>query len=160
MSQKPRMLARLLEVERRRQLDAVAGMLSAIAVGQLFVASFAFGSSLGPKKLSLIEVLTAMAVAVLLAAVVARVFRRRRWERRAELVGHLKEGARKRRVAIYADHLTIDKEVVLLESIDRVEPDNGAVVLRYIDPRHEGPVLRELNGTDTLKTRLMALKPA
>lgn len=143
------LLSRLQEVEQRRRLESVAGLLSAIAVGQLLFAAFAFGHAQGPTALRLTEVLAGLTGALLISVIAASLLRRRRLERRAERVLILAEGRHKRRIAIYERHLTIDDEVVLFDAVRGVEPSEGRLVVRYQDPRAGGPVLRELEGVSS-----------
>ncbi len=142
------LLSELHDVERRRRLEAVASLLSAIAVGQLFFAAFAFGHAQGPLIMRPIEVLVGMSFALVVSVLFAGVWRRRRLERRAEQVLLLREGRRRRRVALFEHYLTIDQEVVLFSGIRSLKAEPGRLLLRYIDPEHSGPVLRELDGAE------------
>lgn len=140
------LLSELNEVEHRRRLEAMAGLVSAVAVGQLFFAAFAFGHSRGPTSMGTGELLSGMVGALFLSVLIAALLRRRRLERRADVVLRAREGRHARRVAVFERHVTIDDEVVLRAAVDRVEREPGRIRLRYIDPRHSGPVLRELEG--------------
>lgn len=144
----PDLLSQLEGVEHRRRLEAVAGLLSAIAVGQLFFAAFAFGHAQGPASLPLSEVLVGITGAFFLSVVAAALLRRRRLERSAERVLKVMEGRRRRRIALYERHFTIDDEVVLAAAVQTAERSDANLVLRYLDPRHGGPVLRELEGDE------------
>lgn len=154
------LLERLHAVERRRRMDGLSGLLSAIALGQLFFAAFAFGHSRGPLPLRWLEVLAGMTGVLLVSTLVAWAWRRRRLEKRAQAVLRVQEGGRRRRVALYEGYLTIDTEVVLAGSVtrvDRTEPE--ALVVRYVDPRHAGPVLRELDGPASVLDRIVEALP-
>lgn len=55
--------------------------------------------------------------------------------------------------------MTIDDEVVLRSAVRAVDLHDGRLVVRYVDPRASGPVLRELEGPSETLTRLRAALP-
>lgn len=158
-----RLATRLEGVERRRRLNVVAGLLSSVAVGQLFFAAFAFGHARGPLPLRAIEVLAGMSGALFLSLLVARLMRRSRLEKTADRVLDLREGRHRRRVVLYPDYFVLDREVVLFASVQTADVEERKLLLRYLDPRHSGPVLRELSGSREALSRFaerLVPKPA
>jgi hypothetical protein len=153
-------LTRLAEIQRARKVRTVGGALTSIAVGQLLFAAFAFGHSRGPVPLQPLELLIGMGLALVFGAVLAVVTTRRRLETTSKFVLRLTEGRHRRRVAVFSDFFTIDQEVVLGGTVETLDVEDDKLVLRYIDPRFDGPVLRELEGTPNVLGRLVdAMKP-
>lgn len=146
---------RLAVIQRERKLKWLGGFLSSTAVAQLLFASFAFGHSRGPMPLTPLELVAGMGLALVFGVSLAFLTSRRRMEKRSSLVARLSEGRHTRRVAVFDDFFTIDQEVVLDGSIDRLDVQDDKLVLRYVDPRFDGPVLRELGGTPTVLEKLV-----
>lgn len=46
----------------------------------------------------------------------------------------------------FEGYLTIGDEIVLDDTLERAERQDRRLVIRYIDPRFSGPVIRELEG--------------
>lgn len=156
----PDLLSELQDVERRRRLEAVASLLSSVAVGQLFFAAFAFGHAQGPMGLRPLEVLVGMSFVLMVSVGVAGMVRRRRLEARASAVMVLQEGNKRRRVALFDAYLTIDQEVVLYRGVRSAKVEDGHLLLRYVDPQHSGPVLREFEGGDEAIAAIAGALPA
>jgi hypothetical protein len=140
------LLSELHAVEQGRRGRVISGLLSTVAVGQLFFAAFAFGHARGPMPLRALEVLVGMSFALMISVFLAGLFRRRRLERAADVVLTFQEGRRRRRIALFDGYLSVDDEVVLVSAVQSAEVDSGHLILRYLDPTH-GPVLRDLEGT-------------
>ncbi len=140
------LLSELQAVEQSRRGHVISGLLSTVAVGQLFFAAFAFGHARGPMPLRALEVLAGMSFALMASIFLAGLFRRRRLERGANSLLRLQEGRRRRRVALFDGYFSIDDEVVLASAVQSAEVNSGRLLLRYVDPAHSGPVLRELEG--------------
>lgn len=142
-------LRRLDEIRRARRVRVVGGVLFCIAIGQLFFAAFAFGHSRGPVPLRPIELLAGVGLALVFGGVLAATTARRRLEDTSDFVVRVTEGRHRRRVAVFDDFFTIDEEIVLGQTVQTAEVDDGRLILRYVDPRFDGPVLRELEGERT-----------
>lgn len=139
-------LRRLAEIQRARRVRSIGGALTWIAVGQLFFAAFAFGHSRGPVPLRPIELLAGMGLALIFGSVLAVGTTRRRLENTSQLVLRLTEGRHRRRIAVFQDFFTIDQEVVLGGTVERIDRNDERMTIRYLDPRFDGPVLREFAG--------------
>jgi hypothetical protein len=155
-------LARVTALERVALLRRLDGLLASVVVAQLFFSSFALGHWLGPRPMTSPELLIGAGAALGLGLLGAVLTARRRRERGAMLTAHVVEGRRRRRLAVFDEHLTLDGEVVLKDSLEPPRrPAEGHLVLRYRDPRHAGPVLRELEGDEAVLFRLeRALAPS
>jgi hypothetical protein len=155
-------LARVTALERVALLRRLDGLLASVVVAELLFSSFAMGHWFGPRRLTSPELLLGAGLALGLGLLGAAITARRRRERGAMLTVNVLEGRRRRRLAVFAEHLTLDGEVVLKDSLEPPRrPAEGRLVLRYRDPRHAGPVLRELEGDEAVLFRLeRALAPS
>lgn len=153
-------LSRAEEIRRRRSLQAANSALTAVVIVQLLFASFAIGHALGPAPMRKVELLVGIALSFLVGVGAALPFVRRRLESGAKLRVDVTEGRHRRRVLLFSDHVVLDQEVVMLEQIRSVERKGGRLVLKYHDPAHGGPMLRELEGDprklEELERRLAA----
>lgn len=93
-----------------------------------------------------IELLVGIALSFLIGVVVSLPLVRRRLESGAKLKLSVTEGRHRRRVLVFSDHLVLDQEVVMLDQVRSVERTGTKMVLKYHDPAHQGPMLRELEG--------------
>ncbi len=144
-------LARLVDVQRRRRTESLTVVLTSIAVGQLLFASFAFGHSRGPMRLSWTEMAAGMLGAILIAAFIAAVVAKGRKTKGATWTTKVTEGQRKRRVAVFEKYAVVDDEVVLFETVQKADIENDVLLVRYRDPRVGGPVLREFTGKELVR---------
>lgn len=145
----------------RTMLRATVGLVGSVMA---LVLSFFLGHSLGPTPVVLTEAAGAVGVAVLLAVLGARPIGRWRWDASAEARWWVFEGPRRRRARLFAEHVEIDDEVVLLDRVDRAERIEAKLVLRYQDPVAGGPLLREFDGPsrtlDALADALLGARAA
>ena len=152
---------RIKTIRAQRSARALIGLLIALTTSQLLFVSFTLGYWLGPSRLPAREVFVGVTATLILGIVVAILFGRGRLERGSRWAGVLREGQRSRRVAIFADYVTIDREILVRDTVERAEIDGEALVLRYVDPVADGPVLRELTGPRAdLKRLAEMLAPA
>lgn len=142
--------ARLLEVRRRRGQKVLVLLFSAAAIAQVLFASFAFGHSRGPVPLKGSELVLGIGLAGLLGVAAAALLAPRRLRKGARLEARLGEGRHRRRVVMFDDYFLIGREIVLYETVRVARQEGERLILRYIDPRFEGPVLRELEGPEEL----------
>ncbi|MEM1022424.1 MAG: hypothetical protein AAGD10_16835 [Myxococcota bacterium] len=147
-------LVRVQQIERIQRLKAATGVTSTVLVGQVLFGAFVFGHGRGPVPIRGIEVLAGMAAALLLSLLFAPWWARRRTREGASWVGHLQEGRHARRLLVFDDCFIIEGEVILYEEVLRHEADGERLSLRYRDPKHEGPVLREFEGPPEATRRL------
>ena len=132
-------------------------MLRNVLIGQLLWGSFVIGYLRGPASMSLYEGLQGTALALALSLIVSRLLARRRRERSALWAVRLSERDKMCRVVRFEGYVTIGDEVVLDEAVQTADRDNGRLLLRYLDPRFSGPVLRELGGETEALDRLQAV---
>ena len=141
------LLSRLLKVQRRRRADAFLATTFNVIVGQLLLASFVLGYARGPGSMAVYEVVGGVLVVLVLSLVFNRLLARRRRERHASWVVRLVERNKPCRVARFDGYVTIGDEIVLDETVQKAEREDGRLILRYLDPRFSGPVLREFEGS-------------
>ena len=79
---------------------------------------------------------------------------RGRLEQGATWMGQVKEGQRSRRVAIFDKYVTIDREIVVPTTVEKAAVEGESLMLRYVDPVAEGPVLREFAAPRSDLTRI------
>ena len=152
--------ARLKDIRSRRSTRALTGLLVAVGSLQLMVLSFVGGYLFGPGELPAREVFVGVTTAFVLGVALSLLFGRRRLERGASWVGALSEGAQRRRVALFDDHVTVDREILVPMTVERADLSGESLTVRYIDPIAEGPVLREFSGPRADLARLAtALSP-
>ena len=156
------LLSRLLRVQRQRRAEAFLATLFNVVVGQVFFASFAFGYMRGPGPVAAHEWVIGASTVFLTGLLVSGLLARRRRERRASWCLKLVEREKPCRVVRFDGYLTIGDEIVLDDAVQKAEREDGRLVLRYLDPRFSGPVLRELEGdaTDLDRLRNALVTPA
>lgn len=147
-------LSRIGEIDREIRSRGVSATVGTIVFGQLLFASFVFGHGRGPMPMPTAEVLLGMLGALTLSLLVAPYAVRRRKKQSARFGGTATEGRHQRRVLAYDDHFLLAGEVILYDMVERFAVDGERLTFRYFDPRHEGPVLRELEGAPALTERL------
>jgi hypothetical protein len=145
---------------RRRAIEATWAVLWSVGSAELLFASFAIGATLGPVPLRPIEVLLGSTVFFAIGVIASFWLARKRQEAGSRFQTRVRDGRHERRVVVFDQYLTIGPEVVIKEAITEVALDERGLVLRYRDPRFEGPVLRELSGEtadlEELKKRAIA----
>ncbi|MEO1337056.1 MAG: hypothetical protein AAFV29_15535 [Myxococcota bacterium] len=137
---------RVKTIRAQRSQQALIALLGTIGIFQLLFVSFALGYWVGPSRLPAQEVFIGITTAIVLGILVSALLGRRRQLSGAQWHGFLKEGARRRAVALFDDYVTIDKEIIVPATVERAALDGESLQLRYVDPVAEGPVLRELSG--------------
>ncbi len=106
------------------------------------------------------ELIAGIAAALVLGVLLALLMNRYRLERDAKWMGAVREGARRRRVALFGDYFTVDREIVIASTVEQASLEGDALRLRYLDPVVDGPVLREFTGPRADLARLAsALHP-
>ncbi len=140
-------LTRVERIRRRRSVQAANAALTAIVSVQLAFAAFAIGHALGPAPMRRIELVAGIALSFLLGIALSVPFVRRRLEAGAHLKVDVTEGRHRRRVLVFDDHLVLDQEVVMFEQLTSVALEGSRLVVKYEDPIHGGPMLRELEGS-------------
>lgn len=132
-------------IEQSRRVRGLRATLSAVSIGQLLFAAFAFGHAQGPVPPRPLEMLLGAGLALGLALAWAGLTQHRHREAGASYQAVLLEGRRRRRWAIHDDYLSIEEEVIPLEVVEWAKQEAGQLVLRYRDPE-VGPVLRTFDG--------------
>lgn len=122
------------------------GLLLSIGTLQLLLAAFVIGYVVGPAQLPAREVFVGVTGALVLGVLISILFGRRRLEQGAVWTGALNEGPKRRRVAVFGDHVTVDSEILVPDTVERADLNGEALTVRYVDPVAEGPVLREFTG--------------
>lgn len=117
-----------------------------IGILQLLLAAFIIGYVVGPAQLPGREVFVGVTSALVLGVLISMLFGRRRLERDAVWTGALNEGSKRRRIAVFDDHVTVDSEILVPSTVERADLAGEALTVRYVDPVAEGPVLREFTG--------------
>ena len=145
---------RLHEIRKQRAFRTLSAAFSTIAIWQLMFSAFAVGASRGPRPLSAIELIIGVGSALFLGMLFTSPAARRRVEADAECVLRLTEGHHRRRVVVFADHFTVDREVILASDVESMSFEDSHLVLKYTDPRVGGRVLRELSGKRPILLRL------
>lgn len=142
----------------RRAKGATLAFFIAIGSAELMFLSFAVGSALGPFPLRPLEIVLGSTASFALGAGAATLMARRHLLKGSRFSCVVVEGRKKHRVVLFDDYLTIGREIVLREAIESVVVEARGLVLRYKDPKHDGPVLRELSGAvgelEALRLRL------
>jgi hypothetical protein len=139
-------LERLRGLRRRRRLEGAHRALSSVAVAQVLFVAFAVGHGQGPLRLTSAEFLSGLAIATAAGLARAWLTRRRAVESGARFAAQLREGRHPRRLLLFRDHLVLGREDILLDCLESVRSEGARLLLRYVDPRFDGPVLRELGG--------------
>jgi hypothetical protein len=147
-------LTRLGDIDRARRARGASATIATVAFGQLLFASFVYGHGRGPVQMQPSEVLLGMLAALLVSLVVAPFLVRRRRRKEAEFAGRANEGRHARRILAYGDYFVVSGEVILYDMVERFRAHGDQLELRYWDPRHEGPVLREIEAPTPLVERL------
>ena len=137
---------RIKEIRAERSSRALLGLLGSIGVFQLLYVCFAIGYWMGPSRLPEREVLVGVSGALAIGVVIAVLTHRRRLERGAKWLGTLREGRQARRIALFDEYITVDREILMPSVVERAELDGESLRIRYVDPIAEGPVLREFSG--------------
>lgn len=159
--------AALRQLHRNIEADRIALQLKhavwSLAYGQLFFASFAFGSSRGPRPLNPRELILGICVTTLAAALWSLLRRGARSERGARWVGQLRAGQLRRRVVVFDSYLCVGKQVLPAAAIQGLEQGTHRLTLHYDDLRAEQTVSLELQGPqaalDQLEIALSELGP-
>lgn len=139
-------LDRVRSIERRQLRAGIGAATAAVGYALLLFAAFAAGHMLGPTPLAPLEAVLGASGCLLVGLLAARPLARRRREAGATSRWDLMEGSGRRRVLVFEGHVLLDQEVVLKESVERVERSGDALLVRYQDPVAAGPLLRELSG--------------
>lgn len=147
-------LQRIGEIDRSRRVGGASATVATVAVGQLLFAAFVFGHGQGPMPMAIPEILVGMSAILVASLLVAPLSVRRRHRVAAKFGGVATEGRHQRRVLGYDDHFVVAGEVILYDMVERFGAEDGRLTFRYYDPRHQGPVLRELEGAPALADRL------
>jgi len=147
-------LSRIGEIDRHQRLRGVGATVATVALGQLLFASFVYGHGQGPMSMRPAEILLGMLAMLVVSLVVAPWSVRRRRRRDAQFGGIAVEGRHQRWVLGFEDHFFMAGEVILYDMVERFARNDGTLTFRYYDPRHEGPVLRELDDAPALAERL------
>lgn len=147
-------LARLGDIDRARRVRSLSATIATVAFGQLLFASFVYGHGRGPVPMRASEVLLGMLGALIASLLVAPFMVRRRRKKDAQFGGKAQEGRHARRILAHDDHFVVSGEVILYDMVERFRADGDQLELRYWDPRHEGPVLREIVAAQPLVERL------
>lgn len=146
---------------RKRAVDTTWAIIWAVGSAELLFAAFAIGAALGPMPLRPIEVLIGSTAFFATGVVASFWLAKRRQEEGSLFELEVRDGRHARRVVVFDRYLSIGSEIVVKEAITELELDERGLVLRYVDPRYEGPVLRELSGDPTALSKLKELaKPA
>lgn len=147
-------LTRLGDIDRARRTRGVSATIATVAFAQLLFASFVYGHGRGPVPMRASEVLLGMLAALIVALALAPLVVRRRRKKEAAFGGTAREGRHTRRVLAYDDYFVVSGEVILYDMVERFRAAGDRLELRYWDPRHEGPVLREIEAPEPLVDRL------
>ncbi|MGF1508468.1 MAG: hypothetical protein ACFB9M_03085 [Myxococcota bacterium] len=153
-------LTRVQEVEHAQRSKAWAGATSFVLLGQVLFGAFVVGHNLGPFDMPLREVLIGMTVSLLFTLIWAPYFARRRRRQGADFSGVLREGRHKRNLLIFEDCFIVDGEVILFDHVHRFEAGGTTLSVRYRDPKHDGPVLREFEAPEPVVHRLIRRFPS
>ncbi len=145
---------RIGDAERGLRLRAAAATVSTVTVGQVLFASFVLGHGRGPIPMQPLEVVWGMVGFLILSLLVAPLVVRRVRKEGAIFTGSAREGRHTRRVAGHEGYFVIDHEVVLYDTVERYGRIADGLMVRYYDPRHEGPVVREMEMDRGLAERL------
>lgn len=140
-------------IQKRRDTRSLRASLTAVSVGQLLFACFAFGHAQGPLPPRPLELGFGAALALGLSLAFAGLTQRRHQDAGAAYQAVLHEGKKRRRLAIHDSYLSLDGEIVPLETIDYARLQGEQLLLRYLDPE-VGPVLRTLSGPPTVLSAL------
>lgn len=140
-------LDRVRSIEARRSRDAVAVMVLSVGVAISFCAAFVIGHLMGPSPIRPVEVVLGVSGVLMIALGVARPIVRRHVNRFASRRLLVREGAARRGVLLFPDHVIVDGEVILPETVESVRRSGDQLLLRYRDPVASGPLLREWSGS-------------
>ena len=144
----PDPLERIRRAERAQRLKTIYATFLAITVGQVLFGAFVFGHSQGPIRPQAAEVGAGMIATLLVSLAVAPWLAHRKRREGTVWAGSVHEGSHRRPLMIYDDVAILGGEVVLYDLVERCElgPDDATLHLRYLDPEHGGPVVRDLSG--------------
>ena len=139
-------MQRVLRIERRASREALGIKVVVACWAATLASAFVLGHSLGPTALAPVEIAGVYGGLLILGLVLAPVAVRRRAGARALHRWTLFEGQTRREVVAFSDHLRVDDEIVLLDTVERAQVEGGVLVVRYRDPVAGGPLLREWAG--------------
>lgn len=118
------------EIRRARARTSFRALLISIATAQLLFWSFALGATFGARPLIMPELLSGALFSLGLGTLMSWPSIRRRLDADALASARVREGRKKRRIAVYEDHVVVDQQIILRASIQRVEAD--ADILRLV----------------------------
>lgn len=138
-------IRRIEQVQRAKAAYAIA---MTVVIGQLLGSAFIWGHARGPMPPSVVEVLGIMLTLLIGSLLVAPWAVARKKREGTSWVGRLREGSHSRKLLIFDDAFILDGEVIPYDLIESFELGDGdrSLHLRYLDVRHGGPVIRDLEG--------------
>lgn len=147
MSEEASPLDRVRRIEAETARSSAWVTLLAVIWALALATAFLLGHAYGPTPLRALEAALAYSGLLLIALAVARPVARRRILRDARAQWSLFEGQTRRSVLVFDDHVRIDGEIVLGDTVDTVRREGDSLLLRYQDPVAGGPLLREWTGS-------------
>lgn len=149
-------LIRQNEIRRSRAKAARIGVLSTVAQAQLMFWAWVLGWMLGPVGMRPVELAAGALFTFAVGAAVAYPFVRRRIEAGLRGAVRVREGNKRRRIALFDGYFTIGEEIVLMTSLKTVERAGSSLTLQYERATDGQTLTRALTGHERALSRLQS----